>query len=131
MAAIRQALDELGYSPVPGAEFYQFYREVTIGGAPRNLKFDFLAAPVPGEQAKTVKADVRRIRPRGATETPMHAHKTPEAVTIEEHLLSLDIGEADKSSELIRVCQIRHTLQRGRGAKGQEYRLDRIVAQGS
>jgi len=96
MAAIRQALDELGYSPVPGAEFYQFYREVTIGGAPRNLKFDFLAAPVPGEQAKTVKADVRRIRPRGATETPMHAHKTPEAVTIEEHLLSLDIGEADK-----------------------------------
>ena len=96
MAAIRQALDELGYSPVPGAEFYQFYREVTIGGAPRNLKFDFLAAPVPGEQAKTVKADVRRIRPRGATETPMHAHKTPEAVTIEEHLLSLDISEADK-----------------------------------
>lgn len=81
MAAIRQALDELGYSPVPGAEFYQFYREVTIGGAPRNLKFDFLAAPVPGEQAKTVKADVRRIRPRGATETPMHAHTTPEGLS--------------------------------------------------
>ena len=66
MTAIRQALDELGYSPVPGAEYYQFYREVEIAGVPRNLKFDFLAAPITGEQAKKVKADVRRIRPRGA-----------------------------------------------------------------
>ncbi|MGH9970545.1 MAG: hypothetical protein ACREBG_22515 [Pyrinomonadaceae bacterium] len=100
MAAIRQALDELGYLPVPGAEFYQFFREVTIGGAPRNLKFDFLAAPVLGEQAKNVRADVRRIRPRGTTETPMHAHTTPEAVTIEEHLLSVDIGDGDKPIEV-------------------------------
>lgn len=99
MAAIRQALDDLGYSPVPGAEYYQFFREVTIGGARRNLKFDFLAAPVSGEQAKKVKADVRRIRPRGA-EAPMHAHTTPEALTVEEHLLALDIGEADKRVEV-------------------------------
>ncbi len=99
MAAIRQALDELGYSPVPGAEFYQFFREVTIGGAKRNLKFDFLAAPVLGEQAKKVKADVRRIRPRGA-EAPMHAHTTPEALTVEEHLLAVDIGEPDKRVEV-------------------------------
>jgi hypothetical protein len=99
MAAIRQALDELGYSPVPGAEFYQFFREVTIGGAKRNLKFDFLAAPVLGEQAKKVRADVRRIRPRGA-EAPMHAHATPEALTVEEHLLAVDIGEADKHVEV-------------------------------
>jgi hypothetical protein len=99
MAAIRHALDELGYSPVPGAEFYQFFREVTIGGAKRNLKFDFLAAPVLGEQAKKVKADVRRIRPRGA-EAPMHAHTTPEALTVEEHLLAVDIGEADKHVEV-------------------------------
>jgi hypothetical protein len=99
MAAVRQALDELGYSPVPGAEFYQFFREVTIGGAKRNLKFDFLAAPVLGEQAKKVKADVRRIRPRGA-EASMHAHTTPEALTVEEHSLAVDIGEADKRVEV-------------------------------
>src|SRR5712691_9021124 len=36
MAAIRQALDELDYSPVVGAEFYQFFREVIVEGAPRN-----------------------------------------------------------------------------------------------
>jgi hypothetical protein len=96
MAAIRRALDELDYSPVPGAEYYQFFREVIIGGAPRNLKFDFLAAPVLGEQAKKVKADIRRIRPRGIMGAPMHAHTTPEALTVEEHLLVLDIGEAGR-----------------------------------
>jgi len=100
MAAIRKALDDLGYSPVPGAEFYQFFREVTIGGAKRNLKFDFLAAPVLGEQAKKVKADVRRIRPRGASESPMHAHTTPEALTVEEHLLAVDIGEGGERVEI-------------------------------
>lgn len=98
--AIRQALDELGYSPVPGAEYYQFFREVIVGGATRNLKFDFLAAPVTGEQAKMVKVDVRRIRPRGITEATMHAHTTPEALTVEEHLLALDIGEADRRVEI-------------------------------
>jgi hypothetical protein len=84
--AIRQALDELGYSPVLGAEYYQFFREVVVGEARRDLKFDFLAAPVSGAQAKMVKVDVRRIRPCGVTEATMHAHTTPEALTIEEHL---------------------------------------------
>jgi hypothetical protein len=100
MAAIRQALDELDYSPVVGAEFYQFFRKVIVEGAPRNLKFDFLAAPVFGEQAKKVKADVRRIRPRAVTRAPMHAHTTPEALTVEEHLLAVNIGEAGKSVEV-------------------------------
>lgn len=100
MATIRKALDDLDYSPVPGAEYYQFFREVTMGAARRTLKFDFLAAPVLGEQAKKVKADVRRIRPRGTTEAPMHAHTTPEALTVEEHLLAVDIGEGDHRVEV-------------------------------
>jgi hypothetical protein len=100
MATIRQALDELEYSPVPGAEYYQFFREVTIAGATRNLKFDFLAAPVTGEQARKVRADVRRIRPRAVTGAPMHAHTTPEALTVEEHLLAVNIGETDKRVEV-------------------------------
>ena len=54
MAAIRQALDEMDYSPVPGAEYYQFFRKLSLGGTTRNLKFDFLAAPVLGEDAKKV-----------------------------------------------------------------------------
>lgn len=99
-SAIRQVLDELGYSPVPGAEYYQFHREEMIEGVPRTLKFDFLAAPVTGEQAKMVNVDVRRIRPRGVTGAPMHAHTVPEALTVEEHLLSVEIGEADRRVEI-------------------------------
>ena len=110
MDAIRQSLDELGYSPVPGAEFYQFFRRIDIAGVPRNLKFDFLAAPVLGEQAKKVKVDIRRIRPRGTTETPMHAHTTPEAVTIEEHLIAVDIGEAGQSVEVLLPHPFSYTL---------------------
>lgn len=110
MAAIRQALDELGYSPVPGAEYYQFCREVVIAEVPRNLKFDFLAAPILGEQAKKVKADVRRIRPHGPTETPMHAHTTPEAVTIQEHLISVDIGDAGQLIEVFLPHPFSYTL---------------------
>ena len=110
MAAIRQALDELDYSPVPGAEYYQFFREVAIAGISRNLKFDFLAAPVSDEQAKNVKVDIRRIRPRGKTETPMHAHTTPEALTIEEYLLSMDIGEADKPIEVFLPHPFSYTM---------------------
>ena len=110
MDAIRQSLDEMGYSPVPGAEFYQFFREVDIAGVPRKLKFDFLAAPVLGEEAKKVKADVRRIRPRGTAERPLHAHTTPEALTIEEHLISVNIGEADKPIEVFLPHPFSYTL---------------------
>jgi hypothetical protein len=110
MAAIRHALDELDYSPVPGAEFYQFFREIEVGGVRRNLKFDFLAAPIVGEQAHKVKADVRRIRPRGTTDTPMHAHTTPEALTIEEHLLSIDIGEAGILIEVLLPHPFSYTI---------------------
>lgn len=81
-------------------EYYQFFRGVIVEGAPRNLKFDFLAAPVLGEQAKKVKADVRCIRQRAVTGAPMHAHTTPEALTGEENLLAVNIGEADKRIEV-------------------------------
>lgn len=110
MAVIRQELDGLGYSPVPGAEYYQFFREVVIGEVPRNLKFDFLAAPVAGEQAKKVKADERRIRPRGKTEMPMHAHTTPEALTIEEHLVAVDVGESGQPVEVLLPHPFSYTL---------------------
>jgi hypothetical protein len=121
MAAIRQALDELGYSPVPGAKYYQFFREVVIAGVLRNLKFDFLAAPVQGEEAKKVKADVRRIRPRGPTDTPMHAHTVPEAVTIEEHLISVEIGEADQPIKVFLPHPFSYTLLKLFALRDQMY----------
>ncbi len=96
--SIREVLDELGYSPVPGAEYYQFFRELKVGGVSRNLKFDFLAAPVTGEDAKLVRMDDRRIKPREAK--GFHAHTAPEALTIGEHLVAIGIGDETRPIEI-------------------------------
>lgn len=96
--SIREVLDDLGYSPVPGAEYYQFFRELKVGSVSRNLKFDFLAAPVTGEDAKLVRMDDRRIKPREAK--GFHAHTTPEALTIGEHLIAIGIGDEARPIEI-------------------------------
>jgi hypothetical protein len=40
----------------------------------------------------------------------MHAHTTPEAVTIEEHLISVDIGEAGQPIEVFLPHPFSYTL---------------------
>jgi hypothetical protein len=90
---IREALDRRGYEPV--AKYFQFQREVDYLGSARKVKVDFLAAPVPDELSEKVKADNVRLRPRGGK--GLHAHVTPEALTVEESLITVDIGEGDES----------------------------------
>lgn len=97
---IREALDELGYVPVESAKFYQFVRPIEYAGLPRGVKIDFLAAPVEGEGAAKVKSDARRIRPRAAK--GLHAHTTPEALTVEDHLLAFDVNaDTDEPSLMV------------------------------
>lgn len=88
--ALHRALESLGYEPVESARHYQFRREVTHQGANRNVKIDLLA-PLPQDRGN-VKVDERRIRPYDFRR--LHAHKTPEALTIEECLLEVPIGKA-------------------------------------
>lgn len=88
MAALRDVLKELDYKAVEGAEHYQFARDVAYRGETRQVKVDLLAPP-PRDPAVLgqVKVDSRRVRPR-ATKN-IHAHTTPEALTIGEHVLTL------------------------------------------
>lgn len=97
---IRAALDGLGYVPIAGAEYFQFVLPVDYVGLPRRVKIDLLAAEVCGERMVKVKADDRRIRPRKSDARKLHAHTTPEALTIEEFLLEYDVG-GDESEELM------------------------------
>ncbi len=90
---IWEALDRRGYEPI--AKHFQFQREVEYLGRVRKVKVDFLAAPVPNELSAKVKAANVRLRPRGGK--GLHAHVTPEALTVEESLITLDIGEDDES----------------------------------
>ena len=94
-AAVRDALTDLGYESVSGAEHYQFFREIPgPGEAPQTLKIDLLAPPVVDER---VKMDDRRIRPRDVR--GLHAHVAPEAVSLE--LLPFELGLGDGVSVLI------------------------------
>lgn len=90
---IREALNRRGYEPV--AKHFQFQRDTNYMGGIKKVKVDFLAAPVPDELQAKVKADQVRIRPRGGE--GLHAHVTPEALTVEESLVPVDIGEDDAS----------------------------------
>jgi predicted nucleotidyltransferase len=85
---IREALKKLGYEPVPTARYYQFFRPVEVSGRERKLKIDLLA-PIPRENVEKETMDERRIRPRAYGE--LHAHTTPEAITVDQHLLPVEL----------------------------------------
>lgn len=86
---IRSTLDALGYKPIEGAKYYQFVLPIEYAGLPRGVKIDLLAAPVAGGEG-VVKQNSRRIRPHGSK--ALHAHTTPEALTVEDHAQQIDIG---------------------------------------
>ena len=90
---IREALDRRGYKPV--VSNFQFQREIDYRDRRRSVKVDFLAAPVSAELRGSVKTDPVRIRPRDGK--GLHAHVTPEALTVEESLIAINIGEGDEN----------------------------------
>jgi hypothetical protein len=92
----REALDARGYEPVESARYYQFVRKIVVAGRERTLKIDLLArVPASEEEKKGARADTRRVRGRGFG--LLHAHATPEAITVEEGLVPFRIqsGEED------------------------------------
>jgi hypothetical protein len=89
-ALIRATFDALGYEPIEGAKYYQFVLPVVYAGLPRGVKIDLLAAPVSGDKEATVRQDSRRVRPRAGE--GLHAHTTPEALTVEDHAQPIDVG---------------------------------------
>jgi hypothetical protein len=86
----REALDGLGYEPVESAKYYQFARKLVLAGRERTLKIDLLArVPESPEEKRGARADSRRVRSRGFG--LLHAHATPEALTVEEGLVPVRI----------------------------------------
>lgn len=83
---IRRLLDEFGYKPVETAKYYQFQRPLDEGAVLQVLKIDLLA---PAAEGNNVKINTRRIRPHRFNE--LHAHVTPEAVTVEEYLTPVSL----------------------------------------
>jgi hypothetical protein len=91
VAALRDALTDLGYEGVAGALYYQFRREVDYLGQRREVKVDLLAPlPEDEETRRALKYDARRVRPRAVKN--IHAHTSPEALTIGEHPLAVELA---------------------------------------
>lgn len=87
MRMVRHALDSLEFKPIPGNEYLQFSKAMQTAG---EVKIDLMVGPL-GDlfDAKTVKKDARRVRPRGFAS--LHAHPLEEAVGVEEHLSTITL----------------------------------------
>lgn len=88
LASLKSALDDLGYTPVEGAEHYQFRKDDPDGFIQRGIKIDLLTGPSSRFEGTGLKVDRRRVRPNPSVK--VHAHPTDEAITLEEHLQEVD-----------------------------------------
>lgn len=86
--AFRAALSRLGYVPVEGAEFYQWKRSVLIAEVAQEIKLDFLVGPI-GEFKDRLRIKQFRVRPKG--DVKWHAHRTEEAIEIENDPIPVEL----------------------------------------
>ena len=96
MRLIRAALDRLGYTAIPGAEYMQFIKRL---GSGRIVKVDLLTGPLgPYADDPRVKVDDRRVRPRPSVN--LHAHRTDEALAFQEHTMAIPVTGALSTGDL-------------------------------
>jgi hypothetical protein len=86
---LADAIDDLGYRVVPGAQKYQFVKPGPKKDEAGGLKIDILTGPQSRFQGTKVKADDRRARPEPSV--GIHAHPMNEATTLEEGLLTVTL----------------------------------------
>lgn len=87
MAAVRDALRDLGYSSMPGREHYQWSRDVEAGGRSRRIKIDLLGQ-IPEDRSDVSVRD-RRMRPRAFE--GLHAHPIEEAALVHVCASTIDV----------------------------------------
>lgn len=86
---LRAALDRLGFTVIPSAQNYQFARKFPYAGVDWDIKVDLLTKAPERERHPHVKMDARRVKPHPSV--GLHAHRTDEAIAIEEELTALTV----------------------------------------
>ncbi len=105
MAALRAALDKMGYTVVKGSEFLQFVR--TISGT-AVVKVDLLTAQFNIlESNRAIRADDRRARPASADHPDLHAHPTDGALALTDDPLIIDVAGTRSDG---RACSVKVTI---------------------
>lgn len=87
---LAEAITNLGYQVVPGAENYQFVKPGLGGADAGGIKLDFLTGPQDSFQNTNVKVDDRRAHPKPSV--GIHAHPVDEALSLEKGLLPVPIS---------------------------------------
>jgi hypothetical protein len=93
---LSDAIYELNYEPVPGAEKYQFIKPAG-GETEAKLKIDILTGPRDAFASTGLQVDDRRVRPKPSVD--LHAHPVDEAPTLERELLPVTISGVLTSGE--------------------------------
>lgn len=88
MAAVRDALRELGYVPVSGGEYYQWSRELEADDRPLSRVRIDLLGQIPDDESG-MKITDRRMRPHGFE--GLHAHPVVEAAVVHENPVHVDV----------------------------------------
>lgn len=95
---LADAISNLNYHVVPGAEKYQFFKPGEAGtDEAGGIKLDILTGPQQRFRGTPVKTDSRRVRPKPSV--GIHAHPVEEALTLEEGLLPVALGGKLSSGE--------------------------------
>lgn len=87
---LAEAIRQLGYEVIPGAEKYQFVRPGPSGDTQGAFKIDFLTGPQSRFAGTKVRVDGRRARPNPSVE--LHAHPTDESITLEVGLTAAKVA---------------------------------------
>ena len=87
---LRDALDRLGFKVIPSAQNYQFARKFALGGLDWDIKVDLLARTPNITTFPHMKVDARRVKPNPSV--GLHAHRTDEAVAIEDSMTSVAVS---------------------------------------
>ena len=92
------AISDLGYKVVEGAEKYQFVKPGPTGGRAGSLKLDILTGPRSSFAGTGLCTDERRVRPTPSV--GLHAHPVDEVPTLEENLFTVSVDGKLSSGEI-------------------------------
>ena len=94
---LREALDRLDFTVIASAQNYQFARKFTHDGQNWDIKVDLLAKPPDAARFPQIKLDSRRIKPYPSV--GIHAHRTDEAIAIEDEATPLSLSGIRSTGE--------------------------------
>ena len=95
MKTLRDALDRLGFEPIPGALYYQFGKKLAGN---KSVKIDLHAGQLGDAfDPKRVSIQSRRIKPKPSVK--LHAHSTEEAVAYATEPLRIAVSGALSTGE--------------------------------